>query len=122
MNARRLVAALAISCAWLWPAQAISQPSPVYGPPETARPRAAPEQTPDQQSQRVPLLEEPAASAPVTMIESWSLGGSAELGLGRFRVMEIARPRTHTERQRAPLNMERETRPIAGAGLSIRFR
>jgi hypothetical protein len=55
------------------------------------------------------------------MIETWSLGRNAQLGLGRFRVMEVARPRSNVERVRDPLIMERETRPIAGAGINIRF-
>jgi hypothetical protein len=57
----------------------------------------------------------------MSMIESWSLGDNAQVGLGRFRVMEMARPRTNIERERAPLTMDRPTRPIMGAGLSIRF-
>lgn len=118
MNARRVSAALAISCACLWPAQAIGQQQQVYGPTETPRPRTAP--TPGSE-QRPAATQQPPAAPPMSMIESWSLGDNAQVGLGRFRVMEMARPRTNIERERAPLTMDRPTRPIMGAGLSIRF-
>ena len=120
MTVRRL-AALAISCACLWAGPGMGQPS-VYGPPEHATPRPAPKPADDHAALRVPMLEGPPRAQPIAMIESWSVGDGGQFGLGRFRVADPPRPPSNMERVREPIGMERQTRSIAGAGLSIRFR
>ena len=120
MDVRRIAAALAIPCACLPAAPALCQPNPVYGPqePEQVRSAATPAPAPD--APRMPIVEEPRQPNSATMLEAWSLGGNAQFGIGRFRVGEVARPRTNTERMPAT-PLYREDRAIAGAGLSLRF-
>lgn len=120
MNARSLIAALAIPCLCVAAEQAIGQDRGVYGPTEPARPAETQTRPPERSPQRLPVIEEEDEARRIDMLESWQLGEAAELGIGRFRVGEIARGRTHTERVRDDL-MARENRAIGGAGLRIRF-
>jgi hypothetical protein len=116
MDVRRVIAALAIPCACILPAQAFAQQSRFVGPVEPRAQQAPPTEEP---LHRQPVVrQEPAARS--AMLESWQVAENAEFGIGRFRVMEIARPRTNLERER-PV-MDQPTRGIAGAGLRVRFR
>ena len=121
MNVRHLMVMLTIPCACIAAEQAIGQDRSVYGPqepaPATVKPAPAPDADPD--SPRLPVLEE-QERARIEMLESWSVGDKAELGIGRFQVGEIARGRTNTERVRDDL-MARDNKAIAGAGMRIRF-
>ncbi len=82
-------------------------------------PRITSPAAPDPKTPRAPVLEEPPQPETISMLESWSMDEATQLGLGRFRIAEPPRPRSNMERVRSP--MDRETRAIAGAGLSIRF-
>ena len=121
MVVRRILTVLAIPCALISAERAIGQDRASVGPQDTAQPRIVPSPNDDLMDQRTPVVPEPEREAPITMLEAWDLGDGAELGIGRFRVMQPARPPSHVERVRAPLDMERETRGIAGAGLIVRF-
>jgi hypothetical protein len=119
MSLRRLMTALTIPCACVAAERAIGQDRSVYGPQEPAT-RSIVQQPPaDARTQRLPVIEEQRATK-IDMLESWSVGDKAEFGIGRFRVGEIARQRTHVEQVREDL-MARENRAIAGAGLRLRF-
>jgi hypothetical protein len=120
MNARTLIAALAIPCLCAAAEQAIGQDRSTYGPTDPARAPVAQRAEPDRNSPRLPVVDDRDRAKPIEMLESWQVGDKAEFGLGRFQVGEIARARTNTERVRDDL-MARENRAIAGAGLRIRF-
>jgi len=49
------------------------------------------------------------------------IAANIELGIGRYGVQEIARPRTHVEAERYPTDVRRRDRGIAGVGLKLRF-
>jgi hypothetical protein len=119
MNVRHLMVMLTIPCACIAAEQAIGQDRSVYGPQEPAPAAINPAPAADPDSPRLPVIEE-RERARVDMLEAWSVGDKAELGIGRFRIGEIARGRTNTERVRDDL-MARENRAVAGAGLRIRF-
>ncbi|MGZ8997299.1 MAG: hypothetical protein ACXW2T_00435 [Allosphingosinicella sp.] len=44
-----------------------------------------------------------------------------QIGLGRFKVAEPARPRTYMEPERAPTDLRRRERGIAAVGMSLSF-
>jgi hypothetical protein len=122
MNVRRIAAALTVSCACLASGQAFGQTASAYGPSEPARAQRIIDQAADQRELRAAPVPEREPRRPAGLIQSWTVGDNAQLGLGRFRVLEIARPRTNTERVRNPVGVARDTSAIAGAGLSVRFR
>ena len=49
------------------------------------------------------------------------LAGNVQVGLGRFSVLETARPRTHTEPIARSADIARRNRGIAAVGVSLRF-
>ena len=121
MYTRRHAAALAITCACTFAAPALAQPSRTYGPVEPAQRIAPPAPA---SPQRLSALTPAPAPQPVLrdgLIERMELGGGAEIGIGRFRVGNIPKPRTNMEMERNPAALERPSRAIAGAGLRIRF-
>ena len=56
------------------------------------------------------------------LIASYPVDRNLEIGIGRFRVAEPARPRTHMEPERAPTDFRRRERGVAAIGMSLRFR
>ena len=121
MDVRRMMTALAVPCALLSAGIATGQNRGAYGPHDPVRVRtvASPNPSPNDEW-RAPVLPEPQRAS-ITSIESWAIGDDAELSLGRFRVVDRARPRTHMERERNLINLEAETKGIAGAGVRVRF-
>lgn len=119
MSVRLLPATLATACACLVPGHAVAQDRSasaplVRGPAGISRIGLdAPEPAP------APLAEERQRAAPSGLLQSWDVGVGAELGLGRYRVGEIARSRTHTEKVRSLT--DRDNRAIAGAGFRLSF-
>lgn len=97
-------------------AQARSRPA-AADPPAAVEPEPSPPRHADKFAAAVP--EPPAA--PVARMVGAVQVGNAEIGVGRFNVGEIARPRTHTETDRDPLGFNRRGRSIAGMGFSFRF-
>jgi hypothetical protein len=55
------------------------------------------------------------------LIASVPIDERLQVGIGRFRVSEIAQARTHTESDRNAGTMAPRQRSIAGFGLSLRF-
>ncbi len=124
MNVRRLTAAAAVPCLCLLAFEANAQvrradrpiataPAPAFNLRELPPSR-------DDRAQRIGLTEDWAEAPNDGMLGAWDMGGNARFGLGRFRVGEIARPRSNTERVRDDL-MARENRAIAGAGVRVSF-
>jgi hypothetical protein len=55
------------------------------------------------------------------IIATFPIERSIEIGVGRFRVVDPARLRTHTEFDRQPMSMRPRERGIAAVGVSFRF-
>jgi len=55
------------------------------------------------------------------LIAAMPLGDRVTLGVGRFRVTEIARPTTHVEPAQRSADVRRRDRGIAAVGVSLRF-
>jgi hypothetical protein len=55
------------------------------------------------------------------LIGAMEVGDGVTIGLGRFAVPEIARPRSHMESERHPANVRPRDRGIAALGISVRF-
>jgi hypothetical protein len=63
------------------------------------------------------------SGAPVRngLIGAVSLDDRTLIGVGRFNVVELARPRTHTEPERRPADVRRRDQGIAAVGISYSF-
>jgi hypothetical protein len=55
------------------------------------------------------------------LIATVPLAPDLQVALGRFTVVELARPRTHTETERRPADVRRRDNGIAAVGISYRF-
>ena len=55
------------------------------------------------------------------LIAAMPIDDNIQIGLGRFRVAEPPRPRTHMEPERAPTDLRRRERGVAAVGMSLRF-
>ena len=55
------------------------------------------------------------------LIGAVSLDDRLLIGVGRFNVPELARPRTYTEPERRPADVRRRDRGIAAVGISYSF-
>ena len=123
MNLRWLAAALSASFTLITalPAAAQSSGAALVGPTEQAPIRATPRsRAPDFRAPEGDLRQvgEPRRSG---LIAAVPVNRNLEIGIGRFRVSEIAQPRTHTENERNPAAMGPRQRSIAGFGFSLRF-
>ena len=56
------------------------------------------------------------------LIAAIAVNPNLDIGVGRFRVAELARPRDNTERERQPGSVRSRDRGMAGVGFSLRFR
>lgn len=120
MDTRRFRPAPAIACALLAAAPAAAQTSgaALVGPLErlpAAAPRLPNFQPPEGD------LREPGAPRRNGLIASWRIDEDLQIGIGRFTVPEIARPRTHMESERNPTAVRSRDRGIAAVGFSLRF-
>ncbi|HEV2865181.1 MAG TPA: hypothetical protein VGX37_01580 [Allosphingosinicella sp.] len=71
---------------------------------------------------REPFLPDPGPRpAASEMVGAVPLAENVELGIGRFSVLEIARPRTHVETDRSPTDIRLRDRGIAGMGVKLSF-
>jgi hypothetical protein len=64
---------------------------------------------------------ESGAAAPNGLIGVVSLDDRTLIGVGRFNVVELARPRTNTETVRRPADVRRRHQGIAAVGISYSF-
>lgn len=55
------------------------------------------------------------------LIATYRVGPNLQIGVGRFAVPEIARPRTNMERDRSPTAVRPRDRGIAAIGFSLSF-
>jgi hypothetical protein len=68
-----------------------------------------------------PMPNQPAGARRGGLIAAMPLGDGLTIGVGRFRALELARPRTHVEADRRPTDIRPRDRGIAAVGLSLRF-
>ena len=118
MNVRRVTTVLALPYALMTADRVAGQDRSAFGPEDTVRTRIVPAASAET---RLPVFAAEPQRASITSLQSWSVGPEAEVSLGRFRIIDQARRRTNMERERAPLQMDMETKAIAGAGLRVRF-
>ncbi len=122
MNLRGPLAALSACCILFVAVPAAAQSSgvalvesPDRLPALPARARAPDFRMPDGDLR---LAGEPRRNG---LIASVPVNRNLDIGIGRFRVSEIAQPRTYTESDRNPAGMGPRQRSIAGFGFSLRF-
>lgn len=117
MDARRFATVLAVPCALCAAGSAAAQDRNLRDTREM-RMRIVPNA---HQDDRLPDAGPVPRRAGSATIESWDVDDDIAVSLGRFRVVDRARQWGRLDRERAPLQMEVETRPIAGAGFRMRF-
>ena len=124
MELRRTYAALAGSFVLLTAAPAEAQPNQTFlaGPIDVS-PSAEPAR-PTLPDFRVPEGDLRQAGQPRRngLIAAYPVNRNLQIGIGRFAVPELARPRTHMEGERNPTGVRPRERGIAAVGLSLRFR
>lgn len=64
---------------------------------------------------------EPPGGRGSGLIAAMPLSDRLTIGVGRFRALELARPRTHVEPDRRPTDVRSRDRGIAAVGVSLRF-
>ncbi|TMJ18762.1 MAG: hypothetical protein E6G92_02665 [Alphaproteobacteria bacterium] len=67
------------------------------------------------------VLREAGPALPRGLIGTVDLAERLRLGVGRFSVPELARPRNHTEPERRPADVRRRDQGIAAVGISYSF-
>jgi len=67
-------------------------------------------------------LRRPGETRRNGLIAAIAVNPNLDIGVGRFHVGEIARPRDNTERERQPGSVRSRDRGMAGVGFSLRFR
>lgn len=55
------------------------------------------------------------------LIAAWPVNDNLTVGVGRYAVPRIARPRTNMEAERSPTGVRDRDRGIAAVGFSLRF-
>ena len=124
MKPRRPVAALTLLCTLLVAAPAAGQVSgaALVGPLERS-PAIA------ESRSRLPIFRMPEGDLREVgvprrngLIGAIAINDRLDVGIGRFNVTEIARPRTHMEADRQPTAVRPRDRGIAAIGFSLRFR
>jgi hypothetical protein len=120
MDLRRLCAALTVSLA-LFSASAGAQPGALVGPRDFSPAEPQPRRLVPNFRMPEGDLRLPGEPRRNGLIGAVDVGDGVMIGLGRFAVPEIARPRTHTESDRQPAGVRPRDRGIAALGISVRF-
>jgi hypothetical protein len=114
---RRVFAALAVPCLLASPAAAQIGLTPVVETqPRTPGQRLLPDFSPPRGDFRD--VGQPRRNG---LIAAVPINGDLQIGIGRFRVVEPARPRTNMEPERAPTDLRRREKGVAAIGMSLRF-
>lgn len=123
MGVRRHVAAISFVLALLGaaPAAAQSSAASLVGPLDPGRPEPSYITRPMTFQAPPGDLRTPGAPSRNGLIAAVPLDRNLEIGVGRFLVPQIARPRTHMEAERQPNSVRPRDRGIAAVGLSLRF-
>ena len=121
MDTRRFRPAPVIACVLLAavPAAAQTSGAALVGPLE--RPAIAFDRRPIDFRPPDGDLRDPGSPPRNGLIAAWRINEDLEIGIGRFAVPEIARPRTHMESERNPTAVRPRDRGIAAVGFSLRF-
>lgn len=64
---------------------------------------------------------QPGPRTPSGLLDSWSISGGWQAGVGRYAVGPIAQPTFHTERPNWSGDIRTRNSNIAGAGMSLNF-
>lgn len=120
MLTRRLMAAPAIACTLLAATAVAAQSrADLVGPVE--RPAMPSSRTlPDF---RAPAGDLRRAGEPRRngLIAAYPVNDNLQIGIGRFRIIELDSSRTNTEHQRQPTSVRPRDRGVAAVGFSLRF-
>ena len=123
MKPRQPCAALTLLCSFLVAAPAASQinGAALVGPLERNPP--VPESRARMPNFQMPEgdLREVGVPRRNGLIGAIAINDRLDVGIGRFSVPEIARPRTHMEADRQPTAVRPRDRGIAAIGFSLRF-
>ena len=123
MGARRPCAAICFSFALLSAAPAAAQTlgASLVGPVDQGR--SEPEYSTRPMQFQAPPGDLRSAGEPRRngLIAAVPLDDNLEIGVGRFMVPQIARPRTYVETERQPASVRPRDRGIAAVGISLRF-
>ena len=123
MDPRKPLAALTLLLALVAAAPAVAQQSSaaLVGPVDRGRPSApAAAELPDFTTPAADLREGGEARRN-GLIAAYRVAPNVQVGIGRFAVPEIARPRTNIERERNPTAVQPRERGIAAVGVSLSF-
>jgi hypothetical protein len=122
MDLRRLCAALTVSFA-LFTAPAGAQPNgaALVGPRELAPAEPQPRRLLPNFGMPEGDLRRTGEPRRNGLIGALDVGDGVTIGIGRFTVPEIARPRSHMESERQPAGVRTRDRGIAALGISVRF-
>jgi hypothetical protein len=55
------------------------------------------------------------------LLRAFEVGERLQVGIGHYLIPEIARPRTHMERDRQPVSVRPRERRMAAIGISVEF-
>ena len=121
MGARRIVAAFAPFLLLAAPAAAQMRAATLVGPLEPVSSKS-PVDSPAPEF-RMPQddLQRPAEPRRNGLLAAFPVDRNVEIGIGRFRVVDPARPHTNTEFDRQPMSVRPRERGIAAVGVSLRF-
>ena len=124
MNVRRLAAALSASFTLVTAAPAVAQNSAaaLVQPPDQGRFIVSPRARGPEFRMPEGDLRRPGEPRRNGLIAAIAVNPNLDIGIGRFHVGEIARPRDNTERERQPGSVRSRDRGMAGVGFSLRFR
>ncbi|MGZ8312565.1 MAG: hypothetical protein ACXWUR_10910 [Allosphingosinicella sp.] len=124
MGVRRPSAAITVSLALLGAAPAAAQTSgaALVGPLDNGRHDTLFTVRPMEFRAPEGDLRAPAEPRRNGLIAAFPVHTNIEIGVGRFQVPQIARPRTHVEAERQPASVRPRDRGIAAVGVSFRFR
>ncbi len=112
----QVTGAVAVSLTWACPALSQIDLSTDHSNPRRASARLLPNFAP-----AVGDLRQAGLPRQSGLIAAMPIDDNLQIGLGRFRVAEPARPRTHMEPERAPTDLRRRERGVAAVGMSLRF-
>ena len=121
MDARRIVAAFVPFTLLAAPAVAQMRAATLVGPLEPLPPTFPAVSAVPEFGMPRDDLQQPAQPRRNGLIAAFPVDRNVEIGLGRFRVVDPARPRTNTEFDRQPMSVRPRERGIAAIGVSLRF-
>jgi hypothetical protein len=97
----------------------MASPAPVAA--QTMTGLVAPANPPARSPFRMPDPTRPPGEAEGGIAALVPVNDRLQIGIGRFEVLPLARPRTHVENERNPVAVRGRQRGMAAAGFTLRF-